>query len=165
MVSKNRRFKIFLDKILLKIPILSRFIIYSELSRFTFMFSSLIKSGIPIAQAMKLSSSTFENLLFQNIFSKASHSLVEGKGIADSLIKNGFNYDMTFIQTIAVAEEIGIKEKIFLNLSRYYKEEENILIEKFLSLIEPVMMLVVGLFVGLIVIGMFLPLASISFNY
>jgi len=162
LVRYNKRFKYMVDYFLLKIPFLGKIIQISELARFSYMSSVLLNSGIPFVQTINLASKILRNFVMQNIFEEAATKVVEGSKFSHALIKHTNIIDKSFVQAIALGEETSQVPVILKNLSELYLEENRDKIAIFLSLLEPVLMLVVGGIIGFIVTAMLLPIFSIN---
>ncbi|WP_187647807.1 type II secretion system F family protein [Nitrosophilus labii] len=161
-VKKIYRFRYMLHFFILKIPIIKDIAIASNLGKFSYLMSVLTNSGVNFVHSAKLSSETLQNEVIKRIFQDASKELVEGKRFSNALVKNGFNFDKSFIQSIALAEETSEVTEIFKNLSELFKEKNSAKIELFLSLLEPTLLLVVGIIIGFIVTAMLLPIFSMN---
>lgn len=163
LLKKSKAFKYGFDKFLLKLPFFSKLIEHSELSRFSYMNSILIKSGVPIVQAINLSSNILKNSVIKRVFVEASQSVVEGKKLSNLLSQNKiFKIDEAFIHSIAIGEDTSRLGEILNNLASLYNESNKDKINIFLSLLEPIFMLFVGVTIGFIVISMLLPIFSMN---
>jgi len=162
LVRYNRRFKYIVDYLLLKLPVLGKIIQVSELARFSYMASVLLNSGIPFVQTINLASKILKNSVIQKIFDEAATKVVEGSKFSTALIKHTDIIDKSFVQAIALGEETSQVPVILKNLSELYLEENRDKIAIFLSLLEPVLMLVVGGIIGFIITAMLLPIFSIN---
>ena len=158
--SKSFRFSIHL--IMLKIPFFNTLIEKTELARFSYMASLLIRSGIPIAQVINLSSNILKNEVIKDTFLQASSQVVEGKRLSIALTKTPYHISDSFIQAVALGEETSEVEDVLKNLSELYFEENHDKVTLLLSLLEPVMMLIVGGIIGFIVTAMLLPIFSMN---
>ncbi|MCD4756910.1 MAG: type II secretion system F family protein [Arcobacteraceae bacterium] len=159
----NYSFRYFIDKSLLHIPYIKSILEYSDLSRFAYMNSILISSGVPVAKSFNLSSEILKNTVLKSIFKTASNKVVEGEKLSKILKENKlFNLDKAFMQALAVGEDTSQIGKMLENLAKLYNQSNKDKITVFLSLLEPFMMLVVGGIIGFIVIAMLLPIFSIS---
>jgi len=150
------------DYMLLKLPVLGKIIQVSELARFSYMASVLLNSGIPFVQTINLASKILKNSVIQKIFDEAATKVVEGSKFSTALIKHTDIIDKSFVQAIALGEETSQVPVILKNLSELYLEENRDKISIFLSLLEPVLMLVVGGIIGFIITAMLLPIFSIN---
>ncbi len=152
------------DTILLKLPFFGTLIEIGELSRFAYMNSILIRSGVPVVQAFKLGSNILKNSVIQKLFLTASKKVVEGEKL--STILDGsriYKIDIAFIQAVAIGEETSQLSTILQNLAELYSTKNKDKIGIFLTLLEPMFMLIVGGLIGFIVIAMLLPIFSMSF--
>ena len=163
LLKKSKSFKYNFDKLILVLPFFSKMIQYSELSRFSYMCSLLIKSGVPIVQAINLSANILKNSVIKKVFIDASKSVVEGKKLSTLLLQNKiFKIDESFIHSISIGEDTSRLSEILNNLATLYNESNKDKIDIFLSLLEPIFMLIVGSIIGFIVISMLLPIFSMN---
>jgi len=158
----NRGFRYGVHMFQLKLPFFGGIVQSSELGRFSYIASVLIKSGVPFAQTANLSSNILNNTVLQQKFAQASERVVEGSKFSNALLKDGYKIDPSFIQAIALGEETSEVPAILNNLSELYFEENKDKIDLFLSLLEPTLMLVVGGIIGFIVSAMLLPIFSMN---
>jgi len=164
-LQKYEGFKYFIDKYLLKIPFFSALLELGELSRFSYMNSILMRSGIPFVQAVQLSSNILNNLLIKKIFEEGASKIVEGEKLSKILDNNKhYKLDAAFVHAIAIGEETSTLSEILNNLATLYNEANKDKINIFLSLLEPIFMLIVGIVIGFIVIAMLLPIFSMNIS-
>ena len=163
LLGKSSKFRYFFDKFLLKLPFISTMIEQAELARFSYMNSILIKSGVPIVQSINLSANILKNTVIKKVFQDASKSVVEGKKLSVLLSNNKiYKIDEAFIHSIAIGEETSKLSDILSNLASLYNEANKDKTDIFLSLLEPIFMLFVGVTIGFIVISMLLPIFSMN---
>lgn len=163
LLKKSKVFKYAFDKFCLKVPFFSTMIEQGELSRFSYMNSILIKSGVPIVQAINLSANILKNTVIKKVFVDASKSVVEGKKLSVLLSSNKTHkIDEAFIHSIAIGEDTSKLSQILNNLASLYNEANKDKTDIFLSLLEPIFMLFVGTTIGFIVISMLLPIFSMN---
>jgi general secretion pathway protein F/type IV pilus assembly protein PilC len=159
--TKNKKFKLLIHSLFLKLPIINRLIITKELSRFSYMTYTLTKSGINFINAINLAANTIQNEKIKQIFIKALNEVKEGKSFSISLKKYNFP-DKSFVESLALAEETGEIKEIMKNLNEIYFEEYQNKTSTLLSLLEPAMMLIVGGIIGFIVTAMLLPIFNMN---
>jgi general secretion pathway protein F/type IV pilus assembly protein PilC len=147
---------------LLKIPIIKKIIISKELGRFSYLVFVLTSSGVNYITAINLATNTIENEKIKSIFQKALDEVIEGKKLSLSLVKVGFDFDKSFLQAIALAEETSEISEILKNISEIYFEENQNRINTILSLIEPMLIIIVGATIGFIVTALLLPMFSMN---
>lgn len=163
LLKKSVSFKYNFDKLCLKVPFFSKMIEQGELSRFSYMNSILIKSGVPIVQAINLSANILKNSVIKRVFIEASKSVVEGKRLSVLLSSNKiYKIDEAFIHSISIGEDTSRLSQILNNLASLYNEANKDKTDIFLSLLEPIFMLFVGSTIGFIVISMLLPIFSMN---
>jgi general secretion pathway protein F/type IV pilus assembly protein PilC len=163
LLKQSQSFKYGFDKLCLKVPFFSKMIEQGELSRFSYMNSILIKSGVPIVQAINLSANILKNSVIKRVFIEASKSVVEGKKLSVLLASNKiYKIDEAFIHSIAIGEDTSKLSQILNNLANLYNEANKDKIDIFLALLEPIFMLFVGATIGFIVISMLLPIFSMN---
>jgi len=163
LMKKSKSFKYAFDKFVLKVPFFNIMIEQGELARFSYMNSILIKSGVPIVQSINLSSNILKNSVIKKVFVEASKSVVEGKKLSVLLSTNKiYKIDEAFIHSIAIGEDTSKMYEILYNLANLYNESNKDKSDIFLSLLEPIFMLFVGVTIGFIVISMLLPIFSMN---
>ena len=160
--KKVYKFRLFIHSLLLKIPIVKNIIISKDLGRFSYLVSTLSGSGVTFVNAVNLSSKIIENEKIKSVFENALNEVIEGKKLSLSLKKAGFDFDKSFLEALALAEETSEVEEILRNLSEMYFEENESRINTILSLIEPILMIIVGGAVGFIITAMLLPMFSMN---
>ncbi|MFP4332514.1 MAG: type II secretion system F family protein [Campylobacterales bacterium] len=166
VVKRSRDIRYKIDTALLKLPLLGKFFLVSELARFSNLFSSLLNSGVPVVQSIVLASQTFRNLAMQEYFGEIKDRVVEGKSISKALssINKSEVVPKSFIHSISIGESSGNLSEMLGNISELYSFEVQNRQEKFLALLEPAVILFMGLVVGFIVVSMLLPVFNINFS-
>jgi general secretion pathway protein F/type IV pilus assembly protein PilC len=160
--NKNIKFKTFINKILIKTPIIKKIIISKELGRFSYLTHVLTNAGVNYINAVNLAVNTIENEYIKSLFQKALKDVIEGKKLSISLKKAGFAIDKSFIQAIALGEETSQISSVLKNSSEIYFEENEARINILLSMLEPILIVIVGVTIGFIVTAMLLPMFSMS---
>lgn len=161
-MKKSYAFKYYIHKIILKLPLFGAISSKSELARFSYMASLLVRSGVPFVQTINLSSNILNNLVLKELFNAAAKKVVEGKLLSNALHESKVKIDYAFIQSIALGEETSQLENVLTNVSDLYFEENRDKISMLLTLLEPALMLFVGGSIGFIVAAMLLPIFSMS---
>jgi len=164
-MKKIPTFKYKVDFLLLKVPFLGSIIQVDQLARFAYMNSILIKSGVPVVQAFQMGAGILNNSVLKKLFDTASKKVVEGEKLS-SILDNSkiYKVDVSFIQAIAIGEETSQLNKVLQNLAELYNVTNKDKIASFLSLLEPMLMLLVGGAVGFILIATLLPIFSMSIS-
>lgn len=164
--KKLESFTMTIDSMLLKLPLFGVLIQNHELGRFSYILSLMLDSGVSYAQAVQLAGTTFGNVAMKATFDEASNKVLEGNKLSNALyMSKRFKPKRNFLQSLALGEESSEVASILFNLSSLYNEENEDKLKLMLSLLEPFMMLVIGLVVGVIVVAMLLPIFSMSSNF
>jgi general secretion pathway protein F/type IV pilus assembly protein PilC len=161
--AKLDAFHRIIDSLLLKIPVLGTLIQNHELGRFSYILSLMLSSGVAYAQAVQLSKATFANYGLRDLFEKASVKVLEGNKLSNSLqMSKGVKLKRNFMQSLALGEESSEVAQILDNTSALYAEENEDRLKLLLGLLEPFMMLFIGIVVGVIVSAMLLPIFTMT---
>ena len=162
LMSYVPKYKYAVHSIILKLPLFGDVAMKSELGRFAYVGSLLVRSGVPFVQTINLAANILDNVVLRGVFIEASKKVVEGKRLSLALSESSYNLDQSFIQAIAVGEETSEIEPVLINISELYFEDNRDKIGLILSLLEPMLMLFVGGAIGFIVAAMLLPIFSMS---
>jgi len=158
-----KKFRLFVDGIMIRLPLVGTIIQNYELGRFSYILSLMLSSGVSYAQAVQLASSTFNNLALKELFDQASNKVLEGNKLSNALsMTKGAKLKRNFMQSLALGEESSEVAHILDNVAKLYNEENEDKIKLMLSLLEPVMMLLIAGIVGIIVVAMLLPIFSMN---
>jgi type IV pilus assembly protein PilC len=144
------------DRFKLRIPIFGKLFQKTALSRFSRTLAALSRSGVPILQALEIVAETVQNSVVARAVRDVQTSVREGESIAEPLTQHDIFPPMV-VQMIAVGEETGALDSMLDKIADFYDEEVAATVESLTSLIEPVLIAVVGGVVGAIVICLYLP--------
>ncbi len=147
------------DIMLLWTPILGKLIRKSTIARFTRTLGTLISAGVPILEAIKITAETSGNYVFEKALMNVHDSIREGESFADPL-RESKTCDAIVVNMIDVGEETGELDAMLLKVADNYDEEVDVAVASLVSLLEPLMVVVLGGMVGTIVVAMFLPLVA-----
>jgi type IV pilus assembly protein PilC len=150
-----------IDSLLIRLPVIGDLLKKVAVSKFTRTLGTLIKSGVPILQALDTVAKTSGNKVVEGAILMARESIREGEKIADPLKESGIFPPMV-IQMISVGEETGNLETMLTKIADFYDQEVDTSVKAMTSLIEPVIICVMGVVIGSIVICMFLPIFKMS---
>lgn len=149
------------DEIALKIPVFGILLKKVAVAKFTRTFGTLIKSGVPILQALDTVAKTSGNKVIEKAILEAREAIREGERIADPLRKSAIFPPMV-IQMISVGEETGNLDTMLSKISDFYDQEVDNAVKGLTSMIEPIIIVVMGLVIGSIVIAMFMPMFELG---
>ena len=161
--AKSDSFHRSIDGVLLKIPVLGAIIQNHELGRFSYILSLMLSSGVAYAQAVQLATASFGNYKLIELFEQASVKVLEGNKLSNALqLTKGVKLKRNFMQSLALGEESSEVANILDNISHLYAEENEDKLKLLLGLLEPFMMLFIGVVVGVIVSAMLLPIFTMT---
>ena len=161
--AKMRAFHEMMDGWMLKIPVLGTLIQNHELGRFSYILALMLNSGVAYAQAVQLSAASFGNSRLKALFDQASVKVLEGNKLSNALhMSHGVKLKRNFMQSLALGEESSEVANILENISGLYSEENEDKLKLLLGLLEPFMMLFIGVVVGVIVSAMLLPIFTMT---
>ena len=160
IIRKNKTGAYIIDRIALKIPIVGSIISKATIARTARTLGTLIASGVPILEALTIARDTAGNEVFRKAFDHIHGSIREGESMAVPL-KETRIADELVVNMVDVGEETGALDTMLYKVADVYDEEVSVLIESLVSLLEPLMVVVLGLIVGFIVIALFMPLVKL----
>jgi len=146
-----------IDAMLLKAPVLGDVIRKSAVSRFTRTLGTLVSSGVSILEGLEITAKTAGNQVVHNAVMESRQSIAGGETIAAPLEKSKVFPPMV-ISMIAVGEQTGGLDEMLSKIADFYDEEVDVAVSALLSLMEPAMIVVLGVIVGGMVIAMYLPI-------
>jgi len=156
--SKGGRYVV--DFVGLKIPVFGTLLQKSSVARFTRTLGTLISAGVPILEAILITRETSGNEVYSRALEKVHDSIREGESFAAPLRSTGV-CDGLVTNMIDVGEETGELDKMLLKIADNYEEDIDVAVASLVSLLEPLMIVLLGSIVGFIVIALFLPLVSL----
>jgi type IV pilus assembly protein PilC len=149
--------KLTVDKMLLRLPVLGDVLRKSAVSRFTRTLGTLISSGVSILDGLEITAKTAGNRVIQDAIMASRSSIASGETIAQPLQKSNVFPPMV-ISMIAVGEQTGGLDEMLAKIADFYDEEVDAAVSGLLSLLEPMMIVFLGVVVGGMVVAMYLPI-------
>ncbi|HEX5456164.1 MAG TPA: type II secretion system F family protein [Candidatus Saccharimonadales bacterium] len=148
---------------LLNTPILKNIIIKIALARFARTFASLMAAGVAVLDALAVTGDAIGNKVIEKELAEAAKAVKNGKQLSEPLSHSKY-FPPIVSQMLAIGEETGEIETILVKVADFYEEEVDVVIDGLSSIIEPVMIIVLGSVVGLIAVSVMGPIASFSQN-
>jgi len=158
---KTERGAIFIDGALLKMPIFGDLLRKVAISRFTRTLATLVQSGVPILESLDIVGKTIGNRVLELVVEDVKVSVRAGESIAPPLSKSGVFPPMV-TRMIAIGEKSGQMEKMLLKISEFYDDQVDAAVEGLTSIIEPLIIGILGIVIGYIVIALFMPIMNIT---
>lgn len=152
------------DAFLLKLPLVGKLIKKLALSRFFRMLSSMISTGVPIEYALEVTAKTADNVVISKAILDIRERIMTGTSFSASMKMSGL-FPVTSIHMVAVGERSGALDKMLLKSAEYFTEETDYLVSNLVSYFEPLLILIMAIFVALFAMGVFLPMWNISKLY
>jgi type IV pilus assembly protein PilC len=149
------------DRLKLQIPVFGKLFRKVAISRFTRTFSTLTRSGVPILSSLEIVANTAGNAVFAGVVRDSMESVRAGQTIADPLAKSG-EFPPMVTRMISVGEKTGALEQLLLKISDFYDQEVDSTVASLTSLIEPMLIVLLGVIVGGMVIALILPIFGLG---
>ncbi len=154
---KSYAFRKLMDKLLLHLPIFGMLSRKGSIANFTVILSSLTASGIDILDALEISSKTAGNVIIEETLLEVRDMVRKGENLSYAMSYSGEFPDMV-IQMVAVGEETGTLDDMMQKVSQYYEEEVDNAVKNLSTMIEPIIIVVLGGIIGFLVVAMYLPI-------
>ncbi len=152
---------LFIDKLILQTPILGPLIEKREISRITRTLGTLLENGIPILKALEIVQANVKNSLYKEEMNKMKQAVTEGHKLG-SVLKQSSLFPLTLSHMLLVGEETGNLELSLNKIADTYDREVDRASKMFTTLLEPVLILALGLVIAVIVISMLLPIFNLQ---
>jgi len=153
--------KLFFDRLILKLPVFGDIVRKVSVAKFSRTLSTLVKSGVPILSSLDIVAKTAGNKVVEMAVNDSKKAVREGKNLADPLSKSPVFPPMV-VRMIAVGEQAGELEKMLSKIADFYDEQVDSAVASLTSIIEPMIILFLGVVVGGIVLSIFMPIFKIT---
>lgn len=155
--------KLTIHKLVLKVPVLKTLIMKISVARFTRTFASLVGAGVSVVEALRVTAKAIGNKVYENEINEAAKLVVNGKQLSQA-IEGSKLFPGIVPQMLAVGEETGQTDVVLVKVADFYEEEVDTTIDSLSSILEPVMIVIMGGAVGFIAVNVMGPIASLSQN-
>ena len=159
--KRSLKFQHFLDRIILKIPVIGQIMHNSAIARFARTLAVTFKAGVPLVEALDTVAGATGNTVYEKAVLRVRDDVAVGYPVNMSLKQTNLFPHMV-IQMTAIGEEAGALDAMLFKVAEYYEQEVNNAVDALASLIEPMIMVVIGILVGGMVIGMYLPIFKLA---
>ncbi len=159
--AKTDKGRLNIDRVLLKLPIFGPLFRKAAVARFARTFAVLIASGVPILEALEVVARSSGNRVIENSVMRAREDIREGELISDPLERSGIFPPMV-TQMVLVGEETGSLEEMLTKIADFYDEEVDTAVGALTTLVEPIMIVVLGAVVAGIVVALYLPIFRLA---
>lgn len=158
---KSKMGKVFVKKALLYIPVCKTMVTEVILLRFSSVLSNLLGNGISLMDALHLSKKVMDHPSFEEAITQAEKEITQGRKLSDSLDESGF-FPKLFTRMLSTAEEVGNISPMLDNIAIIYEEDLDRSLSRFTTLLQPMLLLFLGVVVGIILLSVLLPLTDVS---
>jgi type IV pilus assembly protein PilC len=160
LVRQFRGGRLVLDTVNLRLPVMGQLISKTSIARWTRTLGTLISAGVPILDALNVTRETAGNEVYANTLGKVHNSIRQGDTFAGPL-RQSKTVDLLVSNMVAVGEETGDLDKMLIRVADNYDEQVEVLVGSLMSMLEPIMILVLGGIVMTIVLAVFLPMIQV----
>lgn len=150
-------------QLLLKTPIVKDIIQKAAIARFARTFSSLMSAGVSVLESLRITGSAIGNVVIEKDLKRASVEVKNGRPLSEQLARSEF-FPATVSQMVLVGEETGNVDTVLIKVAEFYEEEVKLQVEGLASVIEPILIIILGVGVGLIAASVMGPIANLSKN-
>ncbi|MCK6548473.1 type II secretion system F family protein [Myxococcota bacterium] len=162
-IGKTPKGRLFYDNLLLKAPVLGPVFRKVAVAKFTRTLGTMISSGVPILDALQITARSSGNKVVENAIMYTRERISEGRTMADPLSETGVFPPMV-VQMIAVGESTGAMDAMLQKIADFYEEEVDAAVAALTAMLEPLMMVVLGVLLGGLIIAMYLPIFELADN-
>lgn len=154
-----------LDDMKVKMPVVKSIFLPITITRFANAAAMLLKGGVPVAQAMEIVGETVDNVLYQDLFREISEGVRQGLPLSQAIASHPDYFPPLVSQMLAVGEATGQIDEIFIRIGNFYGRESDGVVNNLVELIQPVLMIGIGLMVGLLFAAILLPLYQLTSTF
>ena len=155
--KRSKAFAEFLDKVVLKAPVFGDIVVKAATARFARTLATMSKAGVPLVEAMESVAGVAGNSVFEKAIYKMKDEAATGQQLQTSIESSGLFSNMV-VQMVAIGEESGSIDDMLAKVADFYEEEVDNAVDAMTSLMEPMIMAFLGVVIGGLVVGMYLPI-------
>jgi type IV pilus assembly protein PilC len=159
--KRSKAMREFLDRAMLKFPIIGPILYKSAIARFSRTLATMFAAGVPLVEALESVAGATGNIVFENAVMKMRDEVATGQRLQRAMENTGLFPNMV-IQMIAVGEEAGALDAMSSKVATFYEAEVDNAVDSMSSLLEPLIMAILGVLVGGLVIAMYLPIFKLG---
>ncbi len=160
---RNPTTRAIFDRYILKAPLFGPLVRKASVARFTRTLGTMVSSGVPIVDSLEIVSKTSGNMTIEKAIMHVRAKISEGQNMVDPLTETGIFPHMV-VQMIGVGESTGALDTMLNKIADFYEDEVDVAVDNLTSMIEPLMMVFLGIVVGGMLIAMYLPIFTMAGN-
>jgi len=157
-VKKNYKLRRLWHKFILNLPLFGDLIQKSALSKIAMIQGNLTAAGVPVIEALDISASSIDNIVIKEAMVDVKRGVFSGEPLSKLFENKKSIFPMTFTAMVSVGEKTGNMEEMFESIASYYEEEMDSTIDKLTEMLEPIMIVFMGITVGFILVAMYTPM-------
>ena len=161
LTTKNEKFKYLWHKQILKLPIFGDMILKSMLARISLIMGNLSAAGVNLLESLEIAKSVSTNVVVLESLENVKKGVFSGDTLTKLFLKDKL-FPPTFSQLISVGEQTGQLDEMFGSVAKYYESEFDTVVENLSSLIEPIMIVFMGVMIGGLMIAMYSPIFNVG---
>jgi len=159
--KRSKKFNYFLDRTMLKLPIVGMILHKSAIARFARTLSTMSAAGVPLVEALESVAGATGNIVYYNAVMQMREDVSTGQSMQYSMLQTKLFPHMV-VQMLAIGEESGSIDKMLDKVADFYEEEVDNLVDNLSSLMEPFIMVILGILVGGLIVAMYLPIFKLG---
>ncbi len=161
LFQRSRRFRELIDRVSLKVPIIGNILNKAAIARFARTLSTMFAAGVPLVEALDSVAGATGNIVYSNAVKKMREEVATGQSLQFTMRQRNLFPHMV-VQMTAIGEESGALDEMLSKVADFYEEEVDNLVDALSSLLEPLIMVVIGGLVGSLVVAMYLPIFKLA---
>jgi type II secretory pathway component PulF len=163
--GKTKKGRLFLDGMKLKMPIMGVLRAKILLTEFARTMSLLLSAGISLLRALEIVTEALDNVIYRDALKAASEQVEKGVSLGDAISAHNTIFPPILFQMISVGEETGKLDEVLMKLANYFQSESEQAIKNLTTALEPLIMVVLGLMVGVMVIAIIMPIYNLTSQF
>jgi type IV pilus assembly protein PilC len=157
-VKKNYKLRRLWHKFILNLPLFGDLIQKSALAKIAMIQGNLTAAGVPVIEALDISASSIDNIVIKEAMVDVKRGVFSGEPLSKLFENKKSIFPITFTAMVSVGEKTGNMEEMFESIASYYEEEMDSTIDKLTEMLEPIMIVFMGITVGFILVAMYTPM-------
>jgi type IV pilus assembly protein PilC len=158
LIKKSYKIRRSWHKFLLKLPLIGNLIRKSSLAKIAMIQGNLTAAGVPVLEALDISATSNNNIVIQEAMIEVKRGVFSGDPLSQLFEKNPAIFPATFTAMVSVGERTGNMEEMFESISQYFEEEVDDAVTQLTSMLEPIMIVFMGITIGFILVAMYTPM-------
>jgi type IV pilus assembly protein PilC len=159
--KRSEKVQFFMDRFLLRLPIFGDLVLKSVIARWTRTLSTMFAAGVPLVEALDSVGGTAGNLVYTRATEQIQRDVAAGSALTTAMTQTGV-FPTMVLQMAAIGEESGSLDDMLARAAEFYEEEVDEMVKGLSSLLEPIIIVVLGGLIGTIVVAMYLPIFKIG---